>query len=263
MTDDEHRARVRCSWDGAAEQYDEYFVPRFAPWVAAAVAPLTSSSLTAGPILVPCCGTFPEHRLLVDAYPDRPIVGIDLSPDMIRVARRHIGAHINVEAREGDATELSDVWIDRCAAIVSVFGLQQLPDPLAALENWTASLRPTGVLSVVYWPPSTEETGPFALLDQLAGGDAKVEADLTGDQISAVVEAAGGVLTLDVDLSFPMSHANAETLWHAMLHGGSLRSRAIARGDAWTTDLRRRFLDAAPSGKWEHTPRARHLVIER
>lgn len=264
MTDERHRARLRRSWDDAAELYDEYFVPRFAPWVAEAVAPLTEVDLPSGPILVPCCGTFPEHRALADAYPDRPIVGIDLSEGMIGLARERIGTLRNIEALVRDATELDEVWANRCAAVVSVFGLQQLPDPLVALGDWTRTLRPGGVMSVVYWPPYTEANGPFALLEQLAEDDPEEgEADLTRDQISAVVEEEGGDLILDVYRSFPISHPDAETFWDAMLHGGPLRSRATARGDSWTADIRRRFLAAAPSGEWMHNPRARHLVARR
>ncbi|MEU4703245.1 hypothetical protein [Nonomuraea dietziae] len=56
----ERFARVARGWDEAAEGYDAYFVPRFAPWVEAAVEAVTTSEPPEGPVLVPCCGTFPE-----------------------------------------------------------------------------------------------------------------------------------------------------------------------------------------------------------
>lgn len=51
--------RLAQAWDEAAEGYEQYFVPRFAPWVADAVDAV-AGELPSGPILVPCCGTFPE-----------------------------------------------------------------------------------------------------------------------------------------------------------------------------------------------------------
>lgn len=153
-------------WDAAAEGYDAYYVPRFAPWVADAVRAATESPLPDGPVLVPCCGTFPELPVLAEHLPGREIVGIDLSEGMVRVARaRYPGARVLV----GDAAALAPRWAGACAAVVSVFGLQQLPDPAGALRSWAAALRPGGRLSVVFWPGRTEEDGPFALMSEVLG----------------------------------------------------------------------------------------------
>ncbi|MFI0420705.1 class I SAM-dependent methyltransferase [Spongiactinospora sp. 9N601] len=115
------------SWDEAAEGYERYFVPRFAPWGATAVSALRGASLPPGPILVPCCGTFPELPVLAADHPGREIVGIDLSAEMAGRARR------------GQATDAPDLTARRpgaAAAVVSVFGLQRLPDPVAALAGY-------------------------------------------------------------------------------------------------------------------------------
>lgn len=48
----ERFARVARGWDEAAEGYDAYFVPRFAPWVEAAVEAVTTSEPPEGPVLV-------------------------------------------------------------------------------------------------------------------------------------------------------------------------------------------------------------------
>ncbi|MBF8190239.1 hypothetical protein ITP53_31845 [Nonomuraea sp. K274] len=75
-------------WDEAADGYDAYFVPRFAPWVSGAVRAIAAGPLPPGPILVPCCGTFPELDALLAHFPGRELVGIDLSAGMVDRARR-------------------------------------------------------------------------------------------------------------------------------------------------------------------------------
>lgn len=82
---DERLSRTARGWDEAADGYRAYFVPRFAPWVKAAVEAV--AEVPDGPILVPCCGTFPELDLLGPRFPGRAIVGIDLSAEMVRLAR--------------------------------------------------------------------------------------------------------------------------------------------------------------------------------
>lgn len=116
---------------------------------------------------MPCCGSFPELPLLARDHPDRAIIGIDLSPGMLAVARERMAGVPSAEVIEGDATNLRRQWPGQAAAVVSVFGLQQLPDPAYALRDWSAALRPGGRLAVVFWPDRVETTGPFALLDEL------------------------------------------------------------------------------------------------
>jgi SAM-dependent methyltransferase len=226
---------LAAGWDAAAAGYERYFVPRFAPWVAAAVDAL--GVLPSGPILVPCCGTFPELPLLLERYPDRSVVGIDLSSGMTALARSRARGLSNVRVVTGDASALDPSWTGRCAAVLSVFGLQQLPDPPSALESWRAALAPGGKLSVVYWPGVTEADGPFALLASLRGG-------------------GGGPYPWESGefLSFPMTHPSAETFFDEYVHNGPLRSSPGAVG------LRSEFLRRAPSGSWTHHPRARLVV---
>src|SRR5690606_30058917 len=127
------------------------FVPRFAPWVATAVEGVGGADLPGGRILVPCCGTFPELPALVERLPSREIVGIDLSAGMVRLARRRAAGLPTVRVVQGDAATLDPALTGTCAAVVSVFGLQQLPDPAAALGAWVGALRPGGRLSVMFW----------------------------------------------------------------------------------------------------------------
>jgi SAM-dependent methyltransferase len=261
--DPERLALLARAWDEAADGYERYFVPRFAPWVTTAVNALVEATLPPGPILVPCCGTFPELPALLASHPEREIIGIDLSAGMVRLARQRAAGWPRVRVVEGDAATLHPKWSGACAAVVSVFGLQQLPDPEVALANWVAALRPGGCLSVVFWPGRLEDDGPFALLDQVLAGHRPRSDDAWQDRLAEVVAAAGATVEHDDDQLFPMRHPDAETFWTAVTSGGPLRPLAIARGEAFMRTVAHEFLSLAPVGPWHHQPRARRLVAHR
>jgi trans-aconitate methyltransferase len=262
MDSDERQRLLARAWDEAAEEYDRYFVPRFAPWVSLAVDAV-ADDLPSGPILVPCCGTFPELPMLAARHPGRAIVGIDLSAGMVDLARRRTEEWPQASVEVGDATALGRRWSRDCAAVVSVFGLQQLPDPEAALADWLATLRPGGILSVVYWPGEVETTGPFALLGQVTARH-QAPVDRTWEsRLGAVVTAAGASLLRDEDREYPMSHRDAAGFWDAMATGGPLRAFVVAQGDAVVRAVRAEFLDRAPAGPWRHRPRGRWILARR
>lgn len=248
MSDLERLAR---GWDEAADGYERFFVPRFRPWVEAAVAQL--GDLPPGPVLVPCCGTFPELDLLLDQFPNREIVGIDLSPGMVELARKHAAGHDLVSVLEGDASTLDPRWHRACGGVVSVFGLQQLPKPEEAISSWYDALRSEGRLSVVYWPSVTEEDGPFRLIKELLRpGAADADPDLAG--------VLGDAVDRDAELTFPITYDDAGSFFEAYAHSGPMRATANARGEAFVEQLRARFLAQAPDGEWTHRPAARLIT---
>jgi SAM-dependent methyltransferase len=260
---DHRQACLSRAWDEAADHYERYLVPRFAPWVADAVDALPAE-LPAGPVLVPCCGTFPELPVIAVRHPDREIVGMDLSSRMVEHARGRAAAYPHADAIRHDAGELTSRWPATAAAVVSVFGLQQLPDPVGAITNWVAALQPGGWLSVVYWPPVSERTGPFALLDAVLEQDLGAEPvpDWPG-QLAGAARAVGARVVDDAEVSHPMSHPDAATFWSGMTEGGPLRSLVLARGEEFVDALRTRFLNRAPVGPWHHRPTARLVFAMR
>lgn len=260
MEGDEQQARIARGWDEAALGYDAYYVPRFAPWVDTSVRAVTSAPLPDGPVLVPCCGTFPELDLLVEHLPGRELVGIDLSEGMVRQARQRAAGRPEVSAVVGDATDLGD-WAGRCAAVVSVFGLQQLPEPAFGIRSWYGALAPGGRLSVAYWPSPTETTGPFALLSEVQGGG-PTAADWETDLIPALRD-AGATVERDDYPAYPMAHPSAAAFFDAFVEAGPGRALAIAQGPAYVAELRAAYLDRAPEGEWTHRPRARLIVARR
>ena len=264
MDDQDRQAVLARSWDEAADGYERYFVPRFAPWVDTAVRAVSDRSLPAGPVLVPCCGTFPELPALLADHPAREIVGIDLSAGMVKLARQRAADRADVRVIQGDAARLGPEWRATCAAIISVFGLQQLPDPEAAIGEWTAALRPGGWLSVVFWPSRNDEDGPFAAVDQVLEGHRPAgRAQAWEDQLAQVITATGAIVERDEDVAHPMEHPDAATYWTEATTGGSMRALAATRGEAFMDARREEFLRLAPSGPWRHRPRARWIVAHR
>ncbi|MPZ52643.1 MAG: methyltransferase domain-containing protein [Acidimicrobiia bacterium] len=249
-------------WDDRAEGYDRYFVPRFAPWVATTTTTLLAHPLPPGPILVPCCGTFPELPAIAAAHPESEIVGIDISQGMLARARRRTTAHPRTRLLHGDALDIYSRWPGTAAAVISVFGLQQLPDPPTALAGWVSALRPGGVLSVTCWPDEPENDGPFALLDAVVNEVIPQTAD-DADwhlRLSDAVTSAGAEVEHDVPVAHPIIHPNAEAFWMAMTEGGRLRNLGMSHGETFVAQLRNRFLDRAPAGPWQHQPTARLIV---
>jgi SAM-dependent methyltransferase len=257
---DERLAHLARGWDEAVAGYEAYFVPRFAPWVTTAVRALSGGPLPDGPVLVPCCGTFPELDALTELLPGREFVGIDLSAGMVRLARERAAAQPRARVVQGDASTLS---ADSCAAVVSVFGLQQLPDPESALRSWVAALRPGGRLSVVFWPGDVETDGPFALLAEVLRAHMPRPDFSWEGRLVAAATADGAVLERDDRPAHPMAHPDAAAFFDAFTRDGPLRPLANARGDAFMAQLREEFLRRAPVGEWHHRPTARHLVLRR
>jgi SAM-dependent methyltransferase len=250
-------------WDEAAEGYEAYFVPRFAPWVAAATQPVADAALPDGPILVPCCGTFPELGALLEHFPDRDLVGLDLSAGMLRLARARAAGRSRVRLVQGDAMILDAAWTGQCAAVVSVFGLQQLPEPELALRSWVGALRPGGLLSVMFWPDFTETDGPFTLLDRVRGEAWTATGDTSDPQFGPVLAAAGATVLRDEARAFAITHPSAAAYFDAFTGSGPLRAMALKRGPAYIAELRAEFVRRAPHGEWTHEPRAWHLVARR
>jgi SAM-dependent methyltransferase len=253
--------RLARAWDDVAEGYDHYFVPRFAPWADAAVDAL-DAALPPGTIAVACCGTGPELARVAGRWPERPLLGVDLSAEMVRMARGRMES-MGAAARlvVGDAT-CAESW-GPCAAIVSVFGLQQMPDPRGAVASWTSALTGGGVLSLIYWPEGSDPGGPFSWLRQ-AFADEATRADFSWEaDLAATIRTNDAIIVRDELLAFEMAHDSAAAFFDAMVDCGPARPRAVSLGPERAAAARRAFLEVARGGPLRHRPRARHLVAHR
>ncbi len=256
------KALLAAAWDEAASGYDRYFSPRFAPWIEDALSEITSRAgeLPRGPVLVPCCGPGRELELLAARLPGREILGSDLSRGMVELARARVASLPLVRVEQADASRLDERYGRENAALLSCFGLQQIPAAPHALESWGRSLARGGVLSVVFWPPDRRDEGPFGVLQTLVAArvpapDASWEKDLV-----AALERAGVSVLRDSRVRHGMQHESADAFFVSCANGGPLHSLALSKGEAFMAELRAAFVAAMPAGRIEHEPEARSIV---
>jgi ubiquinone/menaquinone biosynthesis C-methylase UbiE len=135
------------------EMYEQELVgPLFRPWVEPM---LEEVHLAAGErVLDVACGTGIVARLAKERVGDAGrVVGVDLSPAMLAVARR---VAPGIEWREGDAGALPIQGDERFDVVLCQQGLQFFPDRLAALQQARRALAPRGRVAVSTWRPDEE-----------------------------------------------------------------------------------------------------------
>ena len=140
-----------------------------------------------GLLLDTSCGTGHMLSMYHERYDsERQLLGIDLSPRMIAIARSKLGSNAQVIA--GDMCDLSMIESNSSAAVLSFFALHHVgPNEIsAALREWYRVLRPNGQLIIATW----EGTGPIDY------GEASnlVAARYRKEEITTWTEAAGFVI---------------------------------------------------------------------
>jgi len=89
------------------------------------------------------CGTGSLSRELARAVgPDGYVLGIDFSPEMLRIARRRMYA--NLEYRLGDATDLKEVESRSFDVATIAYGARNIPDLAALFSEMRRCLKPGG-----------------------------------------------------------------------------------------------------------------------
>lgn len=255
---------VELAWDEVATGYDDYFSPRFAPYLGTALGSLIGHKRelpSPGCIVVPCTG--PGHELgpLARAFSERQILASDLSGEMVKLARARNARFANVSVERADATQLPRPE-HGAAALLSVFGLQLLPNPAETLASWLELLQPRGLAAVAYWPRDADEGGPFGTMHRLLAESGTPDRAWQGE-LEANILAASAHIREDVRIAFEMKHEDARSLWQAMTRLGPLRALALARGQAFVEQLGSRFEAEVPAGPISHAPEARLLLLER
>lgn len=147
MDQDQMVAGVRRVFDLVAADYDNVGVPFFQPIAAGLVEAVGASpgdrALDLG------CGNGASSRILAASIaPEGSLVGLDLSPAMVELARRSLeGTLPEVTLLVGDASDppLPPGSFDVAIASLVVFFL---PDPAAALSRWVRLLTPGGRIGV-------------------------------------------------------------------------------------------------------------------
>jgi SAM-dependent methyltransferase len=145
--------------------------------------------------------------------------GIDLAPDMVRVARER---HPRLTFLEGDAEDLpfEDGAFD---VVVSAFVINHLPDPERAVAEMKRVARR---VSLAMW---AEETLLFALPTR-AAGDAPAIPGPDGERF-ARRERLLGLLDGEVsEVTFELALPSFDALWDG-LRGGTVRTAARLRDE--------------------------------
>lgn len=107
---------------------------------------------TPGTLIDVACGSGHMLSMYHDRYdPERPLLGIDLSPRMVAIAEQKLGPGAQVLI--GDMRDLSAVGTGTAAALLCFFALHHLDSEgiRMALREWHRVLRPGGQLLVATW----------------------------------------------------------------------------------------------------------------
>jgi len=211
---------------GPAEVYDEFFVPAlFSRW-----GPVVAEAADIRPgerVLDVACGTGALTLAAAERVgPGGSVVGLDVNPEMLAVARRKPTAIEWIEGR-AEAMPLPNSSFD---AVVSQFGLMFFDDRAAAVREMMRVLRLGGRLAVAVCDAVENSPGYAAfaaVLDRLFGiavGDAFRAPFVLGDpdRLLAIASDAG------------ISHASVAQ------HMGTVRFASVGslvsteRACAWT-----------------------------
>jgi ubiquinone/menaquinone biosynthesis methyltransferase len=138
------RAQLADEFDRVASRYDllQRFNPGYRTHLRWSAERLQAPAR--GRILDLCCGTGLSTEALVARYPEAEIVGVDISPGMLQVARRK-RALSRVRFLEGNAMDLAAIG---CSgpfdAVLMAYGIRNVPDPDLCLTRLRQHVAPGG-----------------------------------------------------------------------------------------------------------------------
>jgi ubiquinone/menaquinone biosynthesis C-methylase UbiE len=143
-----------------AEVYERVLVgPLFRPFAEQLVARLAAHP--GDNAIDVACGTGVCARLVRERLgPEAQIVGVDLAPAMLAVAR-HVDP--TIDWREGNATSLPVGPTEKFSMLSCHQGLQFMPDKRAVIGEMRHVLAPGGRLAVATWRPLHECPGMLEL----------------------------------------------------------------------------------------------------
>lgn len=180
---------VRALYEASAESYSgmmdsEIDLPMYADTLGRLAERLRG---IAGPVVDASCGSGHMLARYRERYESgRPLIGLDLSPEMVTLAADRLGPDVVV--RVGDMRDLHEIESATAAAVIGFFALHHIgvDDMVPTLCGWQRVIRNGGQLVLATW----EGAGAIDY------GDASnvVALRYTQDQIRAWVERAGFVV---------------------------------------------------------------------
>ncbi|MBL1179224.1 class I SAM-dependent methyltransferase [Pantanalinema sp. GBBB05] len=96
------------------------------------------------------CGTGELERLILAEHPTQPMVGVDISEQMLEVARQKLQNYPNIkfELASASALPFDDVSFD---TVISANSFHYFDDPNIALKEMKRVLKPNGNLIILDW----------------------------------------------------------------------------------------------------------------
>jgi len=148
------RDEVRMFYDDAADGYndmmnEEIKLPLYDEVLSSLAERISSID---GAILDTSCGSGHMLERLRNEYTgQRRLVGLDLSPKMVTIARERLGDAALVS--QGDMRDLAEIPDDACAAVISFFSLHHIGAAELAdcFTEWHRVLVPRGQLVIATW----------------------------------------------------------------------------------------------------------------
>ena len=181
----DNKKKSRAAFDRQARDYDEKPFGRHARRLHADVMAAVGSFRFVA-ILDVGCGTGATLAAVLDAHPSVVAHGIDLSPEMVAVARKRLGSRADVRVADAEHLPLPDASVD---LVTCVDSLHHYPDPGAALREVYRVTRQGGGLVLGEW----RVTAPLRqlmnwLLPRMPEGDVRI---YTAAELEELVSAAG------------------------------------------------------------------------
>lgn len=118
---------------------------------------------TPGTVVDTACGSGHMLHMYHERYDQkRPLLGVDLSPQMAAIAEKKLGSH--GAAAVGDMRDLTSIGAGSCSAVLNFFALHHLDSKgvRSAFSEWYRVLAPGGQLVVATW----EGSGPIDYGDE-------------------------------------------------------------------------------------------------
>jgi ubiquinone/menaquinone biosynthesis C-methylase UbiE len=155
-SEDEMRHHARMEWDAAAPGWKKYGKDML-KWMAPVSDQLISSTgITSGQtVLDVATGTGqPALTIAKVVGPNGRVVGVDLSPEMLEVAKEEAANQdltnmVNFQVVNDESLSMFDD--NTFDSVVCRNGLMFMPDPVKALKAFLRVLRPGGKASVTVW----------------------------------------------------------------------------------------------------------------
>jgi ubiquinone/menaquinone biosynthesis C-methylase UbiE len=146
MTQDA-KSKSRVAFDRQAPLYDSTRFGRHARWLAADVL-AEVGGLRPESLLDAGCRTGALLEAVAAALPGTKLYGIDLSPEMVAVARQRLGQIAVVTVADAETLPLPDGAAD---TVTCVDSFHHYPRPDAALRELRRVIRPGGSLILAEW----------------------------------------------------------------------------------------------------------------